>query len=42
MKYLAISLMFLAGNEIVSLLALSMIMLAFGADCMKERFNRDA
>ena len=42
MKYAAIALLFLFNSEIVSLLALSMMMLAFGADCMKERIDRDA
>ena len=39
MKYGVISLMFLANNEFVSLIALSVIMLLFLADILKERFS---
>lgn len=38
MKYAAIALLFLLGNEIVSLIALNIMVLFFLGDCVKERF----
>ena len=38
MKYAAIALLFLFNNEIISLLALNIMVLFFFGDCLKERF----
>ncbi len=38
MKYAAISLLFLLGNEIFSLIALNVLVVMFLGDCVKERF----
>ena len=38
MKYAAIGLLFLFNTEIISLMALSFMMLFFFGDCLKERF----
>ena len=38
MKYAAIALLFLLGNEIFSLIALNIMVLFFLCDCLKERF----
>jgi hypothetical protein len=38
MKYAAIALLFLLGNEIFSLIALNVIVVMFLGDCVKERF----
>lgn len=40
MKYLAISALFLLGNEILSLLTLSILMLLAFADLAKVRLNK--
>lgn len=40
MKYLALSILFLFGDEIMSLLALSIIMLMAGHDLINERINK--
>jgi len=38
MKYAAIALLFLLGNEIFSLIALNVLVVMFLGDCVKERF----
>ena len=38
MKYAAIALLFLFNSEILSLLALNIMVLFFFGDCLKERF----
>lgn len=38
MKYAAIALLFLFNSEIISLLALNIMVLFFFGDCLKERF----
>ena len=38
MKYAAIGLLFLFNSEIVSLIALNIMLLFFFGDCVKERF----
>ena len=38
MKYAAVSLLFLFNSEIISLLALNIMVLFFFGDCLKERF----
>jgi len=38
MKYFLISVLFLFNNELISLLTLSILMLLFFADIVKERF----
>ena len=38
MKYAAIGLLFLFTSEIISLLALNIMVLFFFGDCLKERF----
>ena len=38
MKYAAICLLFLFNSEILSLLALNIMVLFFFGDCLKERF----
>jgi len=38
MKYAAIALLFLFNSEIMSLLALNIMVLFFFGDCLKERF----
>lgn len=40
MKYAAMSIMLLAGNEILSLFALSLMMVTFLYDILKERSER--
>lgn len=39
MKYLLVSALFLYNDELISLLALSIMMLFFFADILKERFG---
>jgi hypothetical protein len=38
MKYAAVALLFLLGNEIFSLIALNVLVVMFLGDCVKERF----
>ena len=38
MKYAAVSMLFLFNSEIISLLALNIMVLFFLGDCLKERF----
>ena len=38
MKYALVSLLFLFNSEIISLLALNIMVLFFFGDCLKERF----
>jgi hypothetical protein len=38
MKYAAVALLFLLGNEIFSLIALNVLVFMFLGDCVKERF----
>jgi len=38
MKYFVVSLLFLLNSEIVSLIALNIMVLFFFGDCLKERF----
>ena len=38
MKYAALGLLFLFNSEIISLLALNIMVLFFFGDCLKERF----
>ena len=38
MKYAAIAILFLLGNEILSLIALNIMVFMFLGDCVKERF----
>ena len=38
MKYFVVSLLFLLNSEIMSLLALNIMVLFFFGDCLKERF----
>ena len=38
MKYFVVSLLFLLNSEIVSLIALNIMVLFFFVDCLKERF----
>lgn len=40
MKYLGACSLFIIGDEVVSLLALSILMLMAGADLMKERLSK--
>lgn len=40
MKYIAPGTLFLLGNEIISLLALSIMMLLFAGDLMKARMDK--
>ena len=38
MKYALVSILFLFNSEIISLLALNIMVLFFFGDCLKERF----
>ena len=38
MKYFVVSLLFLLNSEIVSLIALNIMVLFFFGDCLRERF----
>ena len=38
MKYFVVSLLFLLNSEIISLIALNIMVLFFFGDCLKERF----